>query len=195
MSGLEKFDSGLQAIFTSYRDVQRLGAANVGRIHPVVARGGGLYIYLTYDPPLAPIEALGFKTVSHARENRAFGLVRLEDLAALAAHPAVRRMETGTAAKAHLDMSIPDVHANEVRTQSGSGFTGVTGAGVIVGVIDTGLDFRHPDFQTPGGGSRVLFLWDQGIEPRSTDEIPDEALLDGPPSYGAVYTQKALSDE
>jgi subtilisin family serine protease len=195
MSGLEKFDSGLQAIFTSYRDVQRHGAENVGRIHPVVARGAGLYIYLTYDPPLAPIEALGFKTVSHTNERRAFGLVQLKDLEVLAAHPAVRRMEVGTKSKPHLDMSIPDIHANEVRTQSGSGFTGVTGAGVIVGIIDTGLDFRHPDFQTPTGGSRVLFLWDQGIEPRSTDEIPDETLLDGPPSYGAVYTQQNLTDE
>ncbi|HEX6398249.1 MAG TPA: S8 family serine peptidase, partial [Steroidobacteraceae bacterium] len=195
MSGLEKFDSGLQAIFTSYRDVQRHGAENVGRIHPVVARGAGLYIYLTYDPPLAPIEALGFKTVSHSRERRAYGLVQLKDLEALAAHPAVKRMETGTKSKPYLDKSIPDIHANEVRTQSGSGFTGVTGAGVIIGIIDTGLDFRHPDFQTPTGGSRVLALWDQGLEPRSTDEAVDEALIDGPPSYGAVYTQQDLTDE
>lgn len=195
MSSLDKFDSGLQAIFTSYRDVERHGAANVGRIHPVVARGAGLYIYLTYEPPLAPIEALGFKTVSHANERRAFGLVQLKDLEALAANPAVKRMEVGPASKPHLDKSIPDIHANELRTQSGSGFSGVTGAGVIVGIIDTGLDFRHPDFQTPTGGSRVLFLWDQGIEPRSIDEIPDEALLDGPPSYGAVYTQQNLTDE
>ena len=85
MSGLEKFDSGLQAIFTSYRDVQRHGAENVGRVHPTVARGAGLYIYLTYDPPLAPIEALGFKTVSHARERRAYGLVQLQDLEAVPA--------------------------------------------------------------------------------------------------------------
>jgi hypothetical protein len=129
MSGLEKFDSGLQAIFTSYRDVQRHGAENVGRIHPVCRAGRRLYIYLTYDPPLAPIEALGFKTVSHTNERRAFGLVQLKDLEVLAAHPAVRRMEVGTKSKPHLDMSIPDIHANEVRTQSGSGFTGVTGAG------------------------------------------------------------------
>jgi hypothetical protein len=122
MSGLEKFDSGLQAIFTSYRDVQRHGAENVGRIHPTVARGAGLYIYLTYDPPLAPIEALGFKTVSHARERRAYGLVQLQDLEALAAHPAVKRMEVGKKSKPFLDKSIPDIHANEVRTQSGSGF-------------------------------------------------------------------------
>ncbi|HWT00322.1 MAG TPA: S8 family serine peptidase, partial [Pyrinomonadaceae bacterium] len=38
---------------------------------------------------------------------------------------------------------------------------GLTGKGVIVGVIDTGIDWRHKDFIRPDGTSRILYLWDQ----------------------------------
>jgi subtilisin family serine protease len=38
---------------------------------------------------------------------------------------------------------------------------GYDGKGVIVGVIDTGLDFTHPDFIDSTGRSRVKFYWDQ----------------------------------
>jgi minor extracellular serine protease Vpr len=37
---------------------------------------------------------------------------------------------------------------------------GFTGKGVIVAVIDTGVDFHHPDFMNPDGTSRILYLWD-----------------------------------
>ena len=36
-----------------------------------------------------------------------------------------------------------------------------TGRGVVVAVVDWGLDFAHPDFRNPDGTSRVLALWDQ----------------------------------
>ncbi len=38
---------------------------------------------------------------------------------------------------------------------------GPTGAGAVVGVIDWGVDFAHPDFRRPDGGTRLLALWDQ----------------------------------
>ena len=42
--------------------------------------------------------------------------------------------------------------------------TGITGKGVIVAIIDTGLDVFHNDFRkTPGGETRVLDAWDQTI--------------------------------
>lgn len=47
-------------------------------------------------------------------------------------------------------------------THSGSGvFAGNAGAGVIVGMVDTGIDWSHDDFKNPDGTSRILALWDQ----------------------------------
>lgn len=44
-----------------------------------------------------------------------------------------------------------------------------TGAGVIIGYVDTGIDFNHPDFQNPDSTTRVLRYWDhsfnQGVNP------------------------------
>jgi subtilisin family serine protease len=37
---------------------------------------------------------------------------------------------------------------------------GLTGQGVIIGMIDTGIDWRHPDFIRPDGTSRILAIWD-----------------------------------
>lgn len=35
------------------------------------------------------------------------------------------------------------------------------GQGVIVAVIDSGLDYQHPDFRNEDGTSRVRYIWDQ----------------------------------
>lgn len=38
---------------------------------------------------------------------------------------------------------------------------GLTGRGVLVAVIDSGIDYRHQEFLNPDGTSRILYLWDQ----------------------------------
>ena len=40
------------------------------------------------------------------------------------------------------------IRVNELRRVTDGVWTGATGAGVIVGVYDTGIDFRHADFST-----------------------------------------------
>ena len=40
---------------------------------------------------------------------------------------------------------------------------GLSGKGVLVGIIDSGIDYMHPDFRNPDGSSRILYLWDQSL--------------------------------
>lgn len=44
-----------------------------------------------------------------------------------------------------------------------NGDDGLSGEGILVGVVDSGVDYFHPDFRNEDGSSRILKLWDQSI--------------------------------
>lgn len=52
------------------------------------------------------------------------------------------------------------------------------GTGMLVAVIDSGIDYTHPDFRNDNGTSRILALWDQSVS-----GVPPE-----PYQLGSVYT-------
>jgi minor extracellular serine protease Vpr len=83
-------------------------------------------------------------------------------LAEMAQLPFLIRIEKSYPLSVQLDKSVPDVGApqvwNEVKDPFGRN---VTGAGVIVGFVDTGIDTTHPDFTFPNGTTKILFVWDQ----------------------------------
>src|SRR5579859_318721 len=37
----------------------------------------------------------------------------------------------------------------------------VRGQGVLVGIVDSGIDYRNPDFKNPNGTTRIKYIWDQ----------------------------------
>ena len=45
-----------------------------------------------------------------------------------------------------------------------AGANGLTGEGILVGVVDSGVDYFHPDFRNEDGSSRILRLWDQSLD-------------------------------
>lgn len=40
----------------------------------------------------------------------------------------------------------------------------LTGAGTLIGIIDSGIDYTHPDFCRQDGSSRILYIWDQTVD-------------------------------
>jgi subtilisin family serine protease len=72
------------------------------------------------------------------------------------------RVEKSYPLSVQLDKSAPDIGApqvwDEVKDPLGRN---VTGAGVIVGFVDTGIDTTHPDFTYPNGTTKILYVWDQ----------------------------------
>ena len=65
--------------------------------------------------------------------------------------------------------------------------TGLSGEGVLVGVVDSGIDYFHPDFRNEDGSSRILRLWDQSIPGN-----PPEGYLTGT-EYAKEEIDKALA--
>lgn len=57
-----------------------------------------------------------------------------------------------------------------------SGADGLTGEGVIVGIIDSGIDIFHGDFRKADGTTRILFLYDQVLGRVFSKQEIDEAL-------------------
>lgn len=90
---------------------------------------------------------------------------RLPDMARL---PFIIQIKKSYPLSVQLDKSVLDVGAPEVWNEVKDPFgRNVTGAGVIIGFIDTGIDTTHPDFTFPNGTTKILFVWDQTTPGRS----------------------------
>src|SRR2546423_4814519 len=68
---------------------------------------------------------------------------------------------------------------------------GFTGKGVAVGIVDSGIDWHHPDFINEDGTSRIVAIWD----------LTDTSFKDGkggskPPveGMGTLYTNDQIND-
>lgn len=78
------------------------------------------------------------------------------------------------------------------------GLSGLTGKGVIVAVVDSGIDFRHPDFITKDANgkpkSRLRYLWDTlSIHTPGTAGSDAPVAFPNGTSVGTLYTQDQLS--
>jgi subtilisin family serine protease len=87
----------------------------------------------------------------------------------------------------HLDASVPAIGADEVHGLSPA----VLGEGVIVGAVDTGIDYSHLDFRYDSNGdgfeesSRFLAIWDQTFGVFGVRYLQEEIEGDLAEGYGA----------
>jgi subtilisin family serine protease len=65
--------------------------------------------------------------------------------------------------KALSDSALIHHKGNLVHAGLGGLDTSYTGKGVVIGIVDQGIDYNHPDFQNPDGSTRVLRYWDHTV--------------------------------
>lgn len=111
------------------------------------------------------------------------GVVAVEDIGELSAIAEVERLEAARIMQPELDLSRVECRANLVHT----GPPGRRGAGVIVGIVDGGIDIEHRCFRRPDGTSRILSLWVQGLAPQAGEASP------APFGYGVEYSQAQIN--
>lgn len=99
----------------------------------------------------------------------------LENLARLSE---VRYVEASTRLKLHCDLA----HLSSGLVRGGARTVPQTGAGVLVGIVDTGIDVSHPAFRS-GGKTRIVNYLDQ-----LTDQEFDSAKIDAGDAAGSTDT-------
>ena len=46
----------------------------------------------------------------------------------------------------------------------------LTGEGILIAVLDSGIDYRMPEFRKEDGSTRIRYLWDQTLKPNTPDQ-------------------------
>ncbi len=85
-----------------------------------------------------------------------------EDLQALRARPFAQGLllEPVQRMRPALDLAREAIGADQVLAPWGGG-PGLDGEGALIGIVDTGIDFTHPDFRGADDELRILSYWDQ----------------------------------
>lgn len=79
----------------------------------------------------------------------------------------------------------------------------LTGEGVLVAILDSGIDYQSPEFRIEDGRTRIRYLWDQTLTParvderyaESVDDIDPRWIKSGPPegfSQGVVFSSARI---
>lgn len=154
---MSKLDARLSHALTQWRrDVEHARAGHPGlNLENVESRRCSVIVRHSGD--LAALQAAGLEA-GFDNHGLVAGLIRLADVERLLAVPSVELVAKEPDFRP-LDVSVPEMRV-PWKTPPATPWPG-KGAGVIVAVIDTGIDIFHQSFRKPDGTTRILEMWDQ----------------------------------
>ena len=118
------------------------------------ADGYVIDVIITFDGNRQELSDNGAK-LRCVHENIAIASVPVDRLEVIAASPSVYLVESSQPSYPYLDKSTESIGAVKVREQFG-----YTGKGVLIGIIDSGIDWQHEDFIREDGTTRIKYLLD-----------------------------------
>jgi subtilisin family serine protease len=127
-------------------------ASVVRRNDPSAPHAAPVFLECAAEADLSELAALGVQVNQPVGAVRT-ALVPLVALEEVAAHPAIERIGASHRARPLLDLAGPAVGLPIFRSS-----TGLDGQGVIVGIVDSGIDANHSAFT-----GRILRIWDQTL--------------------------------
>ncbi len=147
--------------------------------------GLGVRCLIQGDVTRQELEALGVTVTSQAGPVFSTyvptsAILPVSDLPGMVRIQAARMLKPNLNAATSETNIVPEVHG-----QSGPAYGGNTGSNVIVGIVDSGFDYKHEDFKLSGGTSRFDRIWDQT---NSSGPAPGGSF-----TYGTQYLQAALT--
>jgi subtilisin family serine protease len=156
-SPLDKLDPRARAALASLR----MGSSRQTMIENQMAIGaqGELNVLIGGSVSRAELEAAGAR-VRTALPGIFTAYVPAGSIESVASLPGVTRIQGSAPVEIELDNSIQAIGVSALRG-AGPSFSPLNGKGVLVGDVDTGVDFHHDDFKDPAGKTRFIHIWDQ----------------------------------
>ena len=87
------------------------------------------------------------------------------------------------------------MEASGILSTHSSPALGNRGRGVLIGIIDTGIDYTNPLFRNPDGTTRINSIWDQSLPEDKTlipPGVPNRYNASGA-TYGTEYTREQIN--
>ncbi len=142
-------DSSLIEVALPFEKLKEVISVNWTNGEPMVGA------FIKVEGSIDELQSLGVKVHSKI-DNIVTADVPLVKLPEIVALSNVLRIEAAKPVELDLNVATPMVNAPLARNSFG-----LTGKGVIIGMIDSGLDLANEDFKDDEGKTRVLYLWDQ----------------------------------
>jgi subtilisin family serine protease len=113
-------------------------------------------VILHLENGLPYLETIPGLVVGSVRGSIATARLPLSSLAGLSRSTGIKRIEASRIQYPTLDIAVPGGNVDQVW----AGAPAYTGEGVLVGVIDSGIDWTHDDFKNNDGTTRIKAIWD-----------------------------------
>jgi subtilisin family serine protease len=155
-AAMSKLDPYLEQALAVWRVQSSAESPDVARAAERRARR--VTVIVTYEGELAALQAAGLDT-GYDQGGRVSGQIALADVERLAAVPSIIEIALEPTVRPLLDGSVTEMQV-PWKIPGSPSFQG-KGAGVIVAVIDTGIDIFHESFRKSNGDTRIIELWDQ----------------------------------
>ncbi|HEX6509052.1 MAG TPA: S8 family serine peptidase, partial [Chloroflexota bacterium] len=110
------------------------------------------------------IRSLGGRIEADINGRITAAVLPVDAVAVLAREPGVEEVDPSLPVHQQLDQSVPEIGANSVWNLTAPSGLPLQGAHVLIGIVDSGIDYRNPDFKNPDGSTRIKYIWDQTQE-------------------------------
>lgn len=170
---------------TAVRRLETQGGSAVAEFRALDSATLSLSVVLRSASGVDELRRAGFGVRAHVGRVASLD-VPAQDLGLLLAEGSLVRAALRRPYRMLLDVNGLENGAVEARSR------GASGAGTLIAVIDSGIDFRHPDFLDAGGRTRIKYIWDQ-FDP--SYEQSGGSVGSPPPAGGAgtVYTEEQIN--
>lgn len=184
-----KLDAGAQRI------VEGLETAATARLFTTFQENNQtrVHVFIDADATAVPgLRNLGARLRAVLPNGLMTADVPVAALRGLAAAPGVRTISLAGRVEKRMDVAIGPIGIN---VPSPPTVSGLDGEGVLIGVIDSGIDHTHPDFYDSDDSdrnSRILKIWDHTVDP--ADVGGGAFQSPSPYKYGTVFQGACLGN-